>query len=152
SASCVWPRCSPHGEPREPTRSLHCGTAERDVWGSPSGGPTETGRHHMAGLRSRHSMTTSVVDPPAHCAKCGASLLGRFCSQCGQKVAPLNPTFGEFLHDLFHEIAHVDGKIVTTLRLLLTRPGFLSLEYFEGRRARYVTPIRLYLLLSVVCF
>jgi uncharacterized protein DUF3667 len=77
---------------------------------------------------------------------------GRYCSQCGQKVAPLNPTLGEFLHELFHEIAHVDGKIITTLRLLITRPGFLSLEHFEGRRARYVTPIRLYLLLSVACF
>jgi hypothetical protein len=97
-------------------------------------------------------MSTSVVDPPAACANCEASLQGAYCSQCGQKIAPLNPTFGEFLHELFHEIAHVDGKIITTLRLLITKPGFLSREHFEGRRARYVAPIRLYLLLSVLCF
>ncbi|HEY7185884.1 MAG TPA: DUF3667 domain-containing protein [Vicinamibacterales bacterium] len=97
-------------------------------------------------------MSTSVVDPPSNCANCGAALQGTYCAYCGQKVAPLNPAFGEFLHELFHEIAHVDGKIVATLRLLITKPGFLSLEYFEGRRARYVAPIRLYLLLSVLCF
>jgi len=97
-------------------------------------------------------MSTSVVDPPTHCPNCSAALDGKYCSQCGQKAAPLNPTLGEFLHDLFHEIAHVDGKIVTTLRLLITKPGFLSLEHFDGRRARYVAPIRLYLLLSVAWF
>jgi uncharacterized protein DUF3667 len=97
-------------------------------------------------------MSTSVVDAPAACANCGAALQGKYCSQCGQTIAPLNPTLGEFLRDLFHEIAHVDGKIITTFRLLITRPGFLSLEHFEGRRARYVAPIRMYLLLSVVCF
>jgi len=97
-------------------------------------------------------MSTSVVDAPAACANCGAALQGKYCSQCGQKIAPLNPTLGEFLHELLHEIAHVDGKIITTLRLLITKPGFLSLEYLEGRRARYVAPIRLYLLLSVACF
>jgi Protein of unknown function (DUF3667) len=97
-------------------------------------------------------MSTAVADSVAACANCGASLQGTYCSHCGQKVAPLNPTLGEFLHELVHEIAHVDGKIVTTLRLLITKPGFLSLEHFEGRRARYVAPIRLYLLLSVACF
>jgi len=97
-------------------------------------------------------MSTAVVDAPTVCANCGAALQGKYCSHCGQKVAALNPTLGEFLHDLFHEIAHVDGKIVTTLRYLITKPGFLSVEHFEGRRARYVAPIRLYLLLSVLCF
>ena len=97
-------------------------------------------------------MSTAVADLPSQCANCSAALDGKYCSQCGQKVAPLNPTLGEFLHELFHEIAHVDGKIVTTLRLLITKPGFLSIEHFEGRRARYIAPIRLYLLLSVLCF
>ena len=97
-------------------------------------------------------MPSTVVDLPTQCANCGAPLQATYCSQCGQKVAPLNPTLGEFLHDLFHEIAHVDGKVITTLHYLITKPGFLSIEDIEGRRARYVAPIRLYLLLSVLCF
>src|SRR5262245_46278012 len=114
--------------------------------------PFAAGRRRVAGLRSRHAMSTSVVDPPAQCPNCGAVLEGKYCSQCGQKVTSLNPTLGEVLHDLVHEIVHVDGKIITTLRYLIAKPGFLSLEHFEGRRARYVAPIRLYLLLSVLCF
>jgi hypothetical protein len=73
------------------------------------------------------------------CANCGASLSGVYCATCGQKAAPLDPTVGDFLHDLVHEIAHVDGKIVRSVRLLLTKPGFLTREYVEGRRA----PLRL---------
>jgi hypothetical protein len=96
-------------------------------------------------------MTTSTVHL-TECPNCGASLDGAFCAQCGQKVSPLNPSFGEFLHDLVHELTHVDGKIVQSIRLLLTRPGFLSREHFEGRRVRYVTPIRLYLVFSLLYF
>ena len=96
-------------------------------------------------------MTTSTIHL-TECPNCGAALDGAFCAQCGQKVAPLNPSFGEFLHDLFHELAHFDGKIVQSVRLLLTRPGFLSREQFEGRRARYVAPIRLYLVFSLLYF
>lgn len=86
------------------------------------------------------------------CPNCGRSLDGGYCAGCGQKVAPIDPTFHDLLHDLTHEFLHVDGKIFHSVRLLLTRPGFLSREYFEGRRARYVSPIRLYLIFSVLFF
>jgi hypothetical protein len=88
----------------------------------------------------------------ARCPNCGASLHGPFCARCGQKESPLDPPFSEFLRELVHEIAHVDSKVVQSVRLLLTRPGFLSREHFEGRRMRYVSPIRLYLLSSVLYF
>jgi hypothetical protein len=86
------------------------------------------------------------------CPNCGRLLDGAFCADCGQKVTALNPTVHDFLHDLTHELLHVDGKIFRSVRLLTTRPGFLTREYFEGRRARYVSPIRLYLIFSVVFF
>jgi hypothetical protein len=86
------------------------------------------------------------------CPNCGRDLDGAFCAACGQKVAALNPTFHDLLHDLVHELLHVDGKIFQSVRLLLTRPGFLSREYFEGRRTRYVSPVRLYLVFSVLFF
>src|SRR3954469_6736409 len=86
------------------------------------------------------------------CANCGVALDGPYCARCGQKVAPLNPSFGAFVHDLIHEVAHVDGKVIQSARLLVTKPGFLTSEHFLGRRARYVSPIRLYLLFSVLYF
>ena len=51
-----------------------------------------------------------------------------------------------------HELLHVDGKIFRSVRLLLMRPGLLTHEYFRGRRARYISPIRLYLIFSVAFF
>jgi hypothetical protein len=86
------------------------------------------------------------------CPNCGHPLDGRYCAACGQKVTSINPTVHDFLHDLTHELLHVDGKIFQSVRLLLTKPGFLSREYFAGRRARYVSPIRLYLIFSVIYF
>jgi hypothetical protein len=91
-------------------------------------------------------------DPPAPCRNCGRDLDGPFCAACGQKVVTLNPTATEFLRDFAHEFWDVDNRIFRTARLLLTRPGFLTCEYFEGRRARYVSPLRLYLAFSVLFF
>jgi hypothetical protein len=86
----------------------------------------------------------------AECPNCGASRTGHFCANCGQKAAPLAPTLGYLVHELTHEVLNVDGKIFRTLRLLFTRPGFLTREMFRGRRASYMAPIRVYLIASVL--
>jgi hypothetical protein len=56
------------------------------------------------------------------------------------------------VRELAHELLHVDGKIFRSVRLLVTAPGVLTQEQFEGRRVRYVSPIRLYLIFSVLYF
>jgi hypothetical protein len=88
----------------------------------------------------------------SECLNCGTPLTGRYCSACGQKSSPLNPTFRHLAQELAHELLNVDGKIFRSTRLLLARPGFLTREYFDGRQARYVSPIRLYLIFSVAFF
>ena len=88
----------------------------------------------------------------AACANCAAPLNGKYCSACGQKIAPHNPTLTYFLHELAHELLHFDGKIFRSVRLLVTRPGFLTNEILAGRRASYVSPIRLYLVFSILAF
>jgi hypothetical protein len=89
---------------------------------------------------------------PGTCPNCRAPRTGRFCAACGQKAAPLAPTLGYFAREVAHEILNVDGKIFRSLRFLVTRPGFLTRELFAGRRASYVSPIRLYLTASVLAF
>ena len=84
-------------------------------------------------------MTTDV----AECLNCGSPLAGAYCSQCGQKALHADPTFLDLARELTHELVSVDGKVVRTPWLLLPKPGFLTLEYDEGRRARYPSPIRL---------
>jgi len=88
----------------------------------------------------------------ATCLNCGAELAGPFCSGCGQKAVHPKPTLHELLHDALEEFLHFDGKIVQTLRTLVTKPGQLTLDVVAGRRARYIAPLRLYLTISVLFF
>ncbi|HVG91697.1 MAG TPA: DUF3667 domain-containing protein [Alphaproteobacteria bacterium] len=83
----------------------------------------------------------------AVCGDCGAPLDGPYCSRCGEQAIDRHSlTLSHFLkHNVLHELSHVDGKIFRTFRYLIFRPGFLSAEYFAGRRRRYVNPVRLLL-------
>jgi hypothetical protein len=54
--------------------------------------------------------------------------------------------------ELLDSVAGWDGKIPTTLWLLVRHPGRLTTEFLAGRRARYLRPLRLYLTLSLVYF
>jgi hypothetical protein len=95
---------------------------------------------------------SEVVADVAHCANCQTPLSDAYCAHCGQKVKPLNPTVRQLVADVFGEVTDVDNRFVRSVRLLFTRPGFLSREHAEGRRARYVSPVRLYLIFSVAFF
>jgi hypothetical protein len=98
------------------------------------------------------SAATKVDAATAACPNSGSSLVDSYCASCGQKAAPVAPGLGYLVHELTHEVLNVDGKIFRTLRLLLTRPGFLTREIFRGRRASYLSPIRAYLIASVLAF
>lgn len=89
---------------------------------------------------------------PATCLNCGAPLAGPYCHACGQKAASLHVALHDFVHDATHEFLHLDGKIVRSVKLLLTKPGLLTKEFLAGRRAQYITPLRLYLTFSVLFF
>ena len=89
---------------------------------------------------------------PAHCQNCAAAMSGPYCGFCGQRALRLNVSLRELLHEGFHEFVHLDRRILVTLRLLFARPGRLTAEMLMGRRQRYISPIRLYLLASLVFF
>ena len=86
------------------------------------------------------------------CLNCGAKLLGPHCSLCGQRHEPHPPTVGHLLGETFESITHADSRLWRTLATLLARPGRLTREWLAGRRADYLPPVRLYLVLSVVFF
>jgi hypothetical protein len=90
--------------------------------------------------------------PPRACLNCGTPLAGRYCFLCGQEDRPIAPTLRSLLGDAWEAITNLEGRILQSLGLLFFFPGLLTREYFEGRRARWVSPIRLYLLLSVAYF
>lgn len=86
------------------------------------------------------------------CLNCGRDLHGVYCSHCGQRVASFTLGLHDFFHELTHEFLHLDGKVFRTMKTLVFRPGALTREFVEGKRARYISPIRLYLTWSVVFF
>jgi hypothetical protein len=93
----------------------------------------------------------SEIPPASRCLNCGAALSGPFCSSCGQRAVPPNPTVAELTHDAWQELSGYDGRILATLRGL-ARPGQLTQDYVAGRRAHYLPPLRVYLTVSVLYF
>lgn len=88
----------------------------------------------------------------SECANCGAALTGPFCSACGQHAHESARSVGALFHDAWHVITHIDGRFWQTMYTLLLRPGRLTQDYFAERRARYLPPVRVYLVLSLVFF
>ena len=86
------------------------------------------------------------------CQNCGTPLTGHFCSRCGQRAIPPRPTIRELAGDAWDELVGWDGKLLRTLRTLVRHPGALTRAAIEGRRARYISPVRLYLICSVLYF
>jgi hypothetical protein len=86
------------------------------------------------------------------CANCGAPVTGRFCGACGQRLGHQVHSLSEFLGEAAEVITHADSRVWRTFVPLLFRPGFLTQQYLAGRRASYLPPFRLYIVLSVVFF
>lgn len=101
------------------------------------------------------SAAPAPLPPPGsgrRCENCGAPLYGEHCFSCGQPTKGLVRKFSSILGDFFDTVFNIDSRVLRTIGPLLLRPGYLSLEYFAGRRVRYVTPMRLFLFLSLVGF
>ena len=78
------------------------------------------------------------------CLNCGCELTGDYCHCCGQK-AHVHRTLRAFGHDLLHGALHFEGKIWKTLPLLVWKPGDLTRRYIAGERAKFISPVALYL-------
>jgi hypothetical protein len=97
------------------------------------------------------SETTTGI--PSACSNCGDARVATFCAQCGEKQPHHHDlTLRHFLHELVHEMVHLDGKLYRTLRQLIVRPGQLTVEYFAGQKTRSITPLRLFLTMFALQF
>jgi hypothetical protein len=87
-----------------------------------------------------------------NCRNCGAKLSGKFCSHCGQNESNTDLRFVDLMGELFRDFLAWDSGVWRTLAPLLFRPGFLTAEFLSGRKARYLPPLRLYLVISFFMF
>ena len=99
------------------------------------------------------ALTARAVEPGAGegtqpasgaCLNCGAMVIGAHCHNCGQK-AQVHRTIPAILHDIMHGVLHLDGKLWRTLPLLAFKPGELTRRYIDGERAKFVSPIAMFL-------
>lgn len=86
------------------------------------------------------------------CPNCGATRAGRFCAFCGQSEKTYQRASWSIFADVVREAFEIDSRLLRTVVALLFKPGYLSCEFSNDRRASYVSPGRLYLVISVVFF
>jgi predicted RNA-binding Zn-ribbon protein involved in translation (DUF1610 family) len=96
------------------------------------------------------------VAAPTACLNCGESFGARgerrrrFCPECGQETTVRAPTLGEFAQQFGGAYFAAEGALWRSLKLLLLKPGALTVQYLAGRRKHYVLPLRLYLTISLL--
>lgn len=112
-----------------------------------------TGGIEAAGDIVTGGLIARAVDPQTgaaeagdeqNCLNCGNTLIGAYCHACGQK-GHVHRTLRAFFHDILHGVLHFEGKIWGTVPLLFWKPGDLTRRYVHGERARFVSPLALFL-------
>jgi hypothetical protein len=126
-----------------------------DVSGSPAVAPTRVpglANTVMPATGAASALTPSGAQSVPACSNCGSSVPGNFCGNCGQRLHSPVHSVWHFVQEATEDLTHADSRLWRTLLALLLKPGFLTREFLNGRRASYLPPVRLYLVLSVVFF
>src|ERR1700733_2850514 len=101
------------------------------------------------------SATASAAPPVpqgVRCENCDALVTQKYCGVCGQRREPPVHSLWHFSQVATEDLTHADSRLWRTLGALLFKPGYLTQQFLAGRRARYLPPLRLYLVLSVAFF
>src|SRR5947209_18211575 len=109
---------------------------------------TTEGRRGLLRRRKKRSDEKVLT----HCENCGAQLVGEYCARCGQHAVDYKRSIWRVLIDAADSFLNWDTKFLSSIWVLLTRPWKLTNDFNAGRRARYVHPLRLYLLASIAFF
>ncbi len=92
-----------------------------------------------------------AADTPTACENCGTVLQGTYCHACGQNSHNPLRNVAHAIEDVFESFWHLDGRVFRTLRDLLF-PGRVACNYLAGQRVRYIPPLRLFVVLTVLTF
>ncbi len=86
------------------------------------------------------------------CLNCNAVVNGKYCSFCGQENVDPQESILNLIGHFFKDITHFDGKFFSSVKYVITKPGFLTSEYIRGRRTSYLNPVRFYVFTSFIFF
>jgi hypothetical protein len=119
--------------------------------GFEAAGDIATGASMGRAIEPRAGEHVSGADGHGICLNCGTALIGEFCHACGQN-GHVHKTLRSIGHDLLHGVFHFEGKIWRTLPMLVLHPGALTRRYIAGERARFVSPLALFLFFVFLMF
>lgn len=102
-------------------------------------------------MRADDSRETALAES-LNCLNCGTRLRGQYCGNCGQRSRSRLISIWVLLREAFGDLLEMDSRLWRTLVPLLKKPGQLTIDYLQGRRARYMPPFRTYLVLSIIFF
>ena len=108
--------------------------------------------NESAGSDGEPVADAAATAAPIACPNCGALKQGRFCAVCGQNDRDYLRSLFPVVYQILAETFEADSRVWRTLGALFLHPGFLSLEFSRNRRARYLSPFRLYLFTSLLFF
>ena len=97
-------------------------------------------------------MSHSTERKEKNCLNCGTLVHGKYCHICGQENIEPKESFWGMITHFFNDITHFDGKFFSSMKWMIRKPGFLSTEYINGRRASYLHPVRMYVFTSALFF
>ncbi|GHF23635.1 hypothetical protein GCM10017044_17750 [Kordiimonas sediminis] len=100
----------------------------------------------------KEKVTSPDYNAGDSCMNCGTELSGPFCHVCGQRDNDLRRPLWTFVRDMLDDLLSTDSRVLKSILMLILVPGGLTRSFMMGRRARYVPPLRLYLVISVTFF
>jgi len=84
------------------------------------------------------------------CLNCGAEVIDKFCHRCGQENVDTRENFFHLVGHFISDYLHFDSKFFRSLIPLFSKPGFLTRQYWEGKRVRYIHPLRLFFFVTII--
>jgi len=86
------------------------------------------------------------------CSNCNEQMSGPFCHNCGEKRVDRDKlSLRHFIGNSLSELTDIEhSKIWKTFYALVFKPGFLTNEYFAGRKSRYLTPLKLCIIVFAI--
>jgi len=89
--------------------------------------------------------------PTATCANCEQDVaVAVFCSQCGQRLQLVPLRFRDILKATWSSLTSFDGPVFATLKGLLLEPGRVARGWIDGKRTRYLHPVKFLFLVSLI--
>ncbi|MGI9271142.1 MAG: DUF4286 family protein [Woeseiaceae bacterium] len=106
---------------------------------------------HSRLLREDQTYDLPISESP-NCLNCGTHLRGQYCGHCGQRSRSRLISLWELITDAFGDLFEIDSRLWQTVVPMMVRPGRLTHDYLQGRRARFMPPFRMYLVMSLIFF